>query len=312
MPPSRVRRRVAVLALVAVPGGAGAQGAAPDAGCARPAPPSAHTRVPVFVHGEVVDTADRAARGTVDLMAQDVADRVRALVWAAAAGAAPPADTASTLPPADTLFDGRGLRGALRVVARRGGAAPVWRVVRGREVDTSAVDTAGAALLARALAAAVAAGEVLIPDAALRGDSLAFELRLVRPKVEGPARVLAPVRVRNPSPAFSLAVPWERTAAPVPGSVDLRFPEDARRLGYEGRVTLEFVVGADGRADARTIRELWPAGAPRPTGYDREAYQAFVAAARGAVARARFAPALAAGCPVRQLVRQPLEWRLNR
>jgi hypothetical protein len=197
------------------------------------------------------------------------------------------------------------------VVARRGGAL-AWRVERGEAPDTAAADTAGAALLARALAGAVAERAVFVADDAVRGDSLAFELRLVRPEVEGAARAIRPVRVRNPSPAFSLAVAWGRAAAAAPGSLALRYPEAVMRAGYQGSVTLQFVVDTGGRAEPRTVRALWPEGTPRPTGSDGEAYRAFVAEARAAVLRARFTPALEAGCPVRQLVQQPLAWSLVR
>jgi hypothetical protein len=314
MRPSHPCRLLAPLALLAAPGAVGAQGApAVGAECVRRAPRDAYTRVPVFVHAELADSADRAARNSVDLVAQQVAERVRALVWAAAAGDAPPADTATTLPPADTLLDARGLRGALRVVARRGGGgAPAWRVARGEGLDTLSADTAGAALLARALGAAVACREILILDDVMRGDSLAFDLRFARPVVEGAARVLRPVRVRNPLPAFSLAVPYETQAAAVPGSIALRYPGSAQRTGYEGVVILQFVVGADGRAEPRTIRDLWPPGRPRLVGGNLRAYDTFVAAARTAVAGASFTPATVAGCPVRQLVQQPLAWTLNR
>jgi hypothetical protein len=53
---------------------------AADTPCVRPTPASALTRVPVSVHAEVVDSADRAARGAVDLVAQAVGERLRALL----------------------------------------------------------------------------------------------------------------------------------------------------------------------------------------------------------------------------------------
>jgi hypothetical protein len=162
------------------------------------------------------------------------------------------------------------------------------------------------------LGAAAAEGAVFVPDDAMRGDSVAFELRFERPHVEGAARALRPVRVRNPTPAFSLAVPWERQAAAVPGTVQLRYPTETQRAGYTGLLRLQFVVGADGRAEPGTLRDVWPSGTPRPAGRDGEAYRAFVAAGRSAVAGARFTPAAVAGCPVRQLVELPLAWTLDR
>lgn len=283
-----------------------------DSACVRPIPAGAYTRVPVFVYAEVVDSADRRARGSVDLIAQEVADRLRALVWKAAAGGAPSSDAPTALPPADSLLVDRATDGRVLVVARRGGAPVTWRVERGERADTLAADTAGAALVAHVFGEAVADGAVLVPDDALRGDSLAFELRLVRPGVDGPGRALQPVAERNPAPAFSLAVPWERRAGPGPAAIQLRYPEGALSRGFEGRVTLRFVIDTTGRAEARTVRDLWPAGVAPLTGDEGGVYAAFVAAARKAVLAARFAPARVAGCRVRQLVELPLAFTMSR
>jgi hypothetical protein len=265
----------------------------------------------VFVYAEVVDSADRRARGSVDLIAQEVAERLRALVWKLAAGGAP-SDTATALPPADSLLVYRATAGRVVVVGRRDGAPLAWRVERGEQADTLAADTAGAALVAHVLGTAVTERAVMVPDDAIRGDSLAFELRLVSPAVEGPARVLRPVVERNPAPAFSLAVPWESPAAARPPGIQLRYPEGMSSRGYEGRVTLQFVIDTTGRAEAKTVHDLWPATMAPLTGEARGAYEAFVAAARKAVLAARFAPARIAGCRVRQLVELPLAFTLSR
>jgi hypothetical protein len=158
----------------------------------------------------------------------------------------------------------------------------------------------------------VAEQAVLIPDLAIRGDSLVFVLAFTRPAVEGPELTLGPVRERNPSPAFSLRVPWARPAATVPGTLRLRYPETSLYAGYEGNATMQFVVGVDGRAESRTIRDLWPTDVPRLAGRDLDAYTAFVAAARAAIVNARYRPAVVAGCTVRQLVEQPLTWTMGR
>jgi hypothetical protein len=199
----------------------------------------------------------------------------------------------------------------LRVVARQSGEPLAWRIAPADSGDPAS-DTSGAALVGRALAAVVAARGGFVPGDVIRGESLVFELRLTRPAVDGPARMLRPVRARNPAPAFSLAVPWEEQAAAVPGTVTLRYPSELQRAGYQGRTILRFVVDTLGRADGATVRDVWPVGVPRPSGRDAEAYAAFVAVARRAVEGARFRPARVAGCAVRQLVELPLAWTLGR
>jgi hypothetical protein len=286
-----------------------------ESACVQPTPASAFRRVPVFVHAEVVDSADRVARPTVDLMAQEVGDRLSTLIRAspgASRGASPPADTLG-LPRGDHQLVGgsRGLFTGLRVVARRAGGPLAWQVAHAERADTLPADTAGAALLATALRAADREQAVFFPPEAFRGDSLVFELWFVRPTVAGRARALTSVRVRNPMPTFTLPVAWEQDAAAIPGSIRLEYP--ANLIGrYEGRVTLEFVVDTAGRAERTTVRDVWPERAPRPTGSSLSAYRTFVAAGRTAVINGRFRPALVAGCPVRKLVQLPLAWTMNR
>ena len=312
--PLRLRRSarplLAVL-LALAPAAAGAQPAA-DSACVVPPPRSAFTRVPVLVYAEVADPADRGARGPIDLIAQEVAERLRAMVWNAAARGAVPADAGTTLPPADSVVEDRALATGLRVVARRDGSPITWRMAREESVDSAAADTVGAALLAQALDAAVRAQAIFIPEPAFRHDSLVFALRYTRPDVpRGLAGATSPVTERNPSPAFSLEVPWVRAATLVPGTLTPRYPVAAIRRGYVGQMRLRFVVGADGRAEAPTVHDVWPADVPPLTGRDREAYDAFVVSARRALVTARFQPALRAGCPMRQLVELPMAWSLN-
>lgn len=79
-----------------------------------------------------------------------------------------------------------------------------------------------------------------------------------------------------------------------------RYPGVLRLAGVEGRVTLEFVVGADGRVEASSIRVM------ATTNADFDA--ASIAAVRGS----RFRPAKIGGRPVRQLVRQVVRFTIER
>jgi periplasmic protein TonB len=105
----------------------------------------------------------------------------------------------------------------------------------------------------------------------------------------------------GPSPAGGVfsAEAVEVAAAPIPGGPTPRYPEVLRSAGIEGRVTLEFVVDTTGRVDQRSIRVL-----------DSNA-DAFVTSIRDALAGTRYHPALVAGHPVPQLVRQEFAFALT-
>jgi TonB family protein len=78
----------------------------------------------------------------------------------------------------------------------------------------------------------------------------------------------------------------------------LRYPPALEAAGLAGRVELEFVVDTTGRVEARSLTVL-STTAPE-----------FVEAARAAVLDTRFSPARANGHSVRQLVRQPLVFKV--
>lgn len=79
-----------------------------------------------------------------------------------------------------------------------------------------------------------------------------------------------------------------------------RYPGVLRMAGVEGRVTLEFVVGANGRVEASSIRVMATTNAD------------FDAASIEAVRGSRFRPAKIGGRPVRQLVRQVVRFTIER
>jgi protein TonB len=92
----------------------------------------------------------------------------------------------------------------------------------------------------------------------------------------------------------------ERVARLVPGSGTPQYPEVLRSAGIEGDVDLEFVIDTTGRAELRTVRVV------------SSTHQRFTDAAVRALTRARFVPAELDGRPVRQLVRMPFGFKLNR
>jgi outer membrane biosynthesis protein TonB len=285
----------------------------------RSLPPAAYTRVPVFVHAEVVDAADSAARPAVDALAAEVARRTRARVWPTAAAAAAAESAGATgAGRLDPRLAGARVGGA--AAAARGGPARralAWAAPTadpGLDPALAGADTAAAALLAQALGDARGAGAG-VPDAAVRGDSLPFELRLAHPEVRGRTRVWGSVPARGASGVFSLAVPWRDHAQITDSHIDLRYPAAAQRRGRQGALLLEFVVGADGRVEDATVRASAPpasALAPGVPAVGPEDPDGFAAAARRAVVGARWLPAFVGGCPVRERIALPLAFTLSR
>jgi protein TonB len=96
-----------------------------------------------------------------------------------------------------------------------------------------------------------------------------------------------PVRATPPQYALGAA----DTPAPV-------YPRQARREGWEGRVTLFVSVGPDGRAHALSVRQS-------------SGHAVLDDAAVEAVRRWRFSPARRAGIPVAGQVIVPILFRLE-
>ena len=84
------------------------------------------------------------------------------------------------------------------------------------------------------------------------------------------------------------------------GSKPVRFPRELLSAGMEGRVTIQFVVGRDGRIVPGTIRLLGTT--------DR----GFAAGVYRATEGLRFVPGEIARCPVPVLAVQSFEFRIGR
>lgn len=92
----------------------------------------------------------------------------------------------------------------------------------------------------------------------------------------------------------------ERGAVALPENPRPRYPETLRSARIEGSVLAEFVVDTSGHVELTTVRII-----------DSD-HALFTDAVRAALPRLRFAPAEADGRRVRQWVRLPFEFRLER
>lgn len=98
-------------------------------------------------------------------------------------------------------------------------------------------------------------------------------------------------------PYFEFQV--EQAAEPSGGNAQPEYPGSMRESGVTGRVMVQFVVGANGRVEAGSIKIL------------ESTNSAFAAAVREVLPRHRFSPAKIGGTAVRQIVQQPFVFRLN-
>lgn len=86
---------------------------------------------------------------------------------------------------------------------------------------------------------------------------------------------------------------------PLPNKFGVEYPLVAAQLGVGDSLLLQFVVEENGRADPATLRVL------------RGRWREFALAAREALAGQRYQPAMTGGCPVRQLVQTPFDFRIE-
>ncbi|MGI9140159.1 MAG: energy transducer TonB [Gemmatimonadaceae bacterium] len=98
-------------------------------------------------------------------------------------------------------------------------------------------------------------------------------------------------------PYFEFQV--EQAASPSGGNPAPEYPGSMRESGVTGRVMVQFVVGANGRVEAGSIKIL------------ESTNSAFAAAVREVLPRHRFSPAKIGGTAVRQIVQQPFVFRLD-
>jgi periplasmic protein TonB len=140
-----------------------------------------------------------------------------------------------------------------------------------------------------------------VPDALPAIDATAAETRAedfargARRAGELPAGTPAPGADGTPILAFQADKPVLAVGGCAP-----RFPDVLRSANVEGEVLAQFVVDAEGRADASTFKVL------------KSSHELFAAAVKSCLPSMRFIPAEAGGRKVSQIVQQPFVFALDR
>jgi periplasmic protein TonB len=105
-------------------------------------------------------------------------------------------------------------------------------------------------------------------------------------------------------PALDLSQPFRESQVEVPvsalGNVSPDYPGSLRETGVEGQVVVEFVVNENGRVDMSSLKIV------------ESSHALFTSSVRSALPRMRFSPARIGGTAVKQYVRQPFTFRLQR
>jgi TonB family protein len=158
--------------------------------------------------------------------------------------------------------------------------------------DSIAVETLVADLAESVVAAirrADSAGAFAPPSSALRQDHGMVRLHFATTRTLYGATLL---RVIVPTLRVDQAPRMER-------SPPINYPDDLRRAGITGRVLVQFVVGADGRAVLPTLSVV------------RGEYAGLVTAVIHAVPSWRFTPAKIEQCDVPVLIRAPVDFNIR-
>ena len=241
------------------------------------------------------------AWGAIDMIVQSAAERMRANV-----GGAP-----DSVKPAEPRLTWRDLDGSVTVVWRRDGSAD-WRVEHGPSAapaDTGT--TAGIALLLHSLdELRPGPGNYLPlpwPDLVNR-DSVTFTICFVYHQMFDPEQPDT-IKTRPLAPVFSMRFPRTTKVRgrrqPTP-----TYPVSSLQARANAYLIMEFVVDSTGRADMATVHDVWPSDKPRLTGTLGAYYESFRSEVTRSLRSARFEPARLNGCPVRQLVQQPFDFKV--
>ena len=177
------------------------------------------------------------------------------------------------------------LSGLYSVMVPRAG--PVHALSTVRPTLSRAVDDA----MMKAIVAAAATDAFHPLPIYLDADSLALAV-FVGATADSANDALIPI-FRFKSPRVKI----ERAARPASGRGGPRYPREHVGSGYEGRVVLEFVVSAAGRAVPGTVR------------VERTPDAVFLQSALDYLPSMRYTPAVVAGCPVAVRVAQPFDFR---
>jgi hypothetical protein len=263
-------------------------------GCFSSIMPGTMHRELVFLQARMPVHTDSAFIPQADLMAQEVAIEVRALLGAHDAD----------VPIADSIMAWYAVPSLLTVIAHADG-----RVTR--QIRSTLWDTTAAALLARAFDAARAHDLALMiwPEHS-PSDSMIVQLSLRTAGVTGGIPQFAAGEAGMRFTVFTLLQPEKFPAVLMPNQPPARYPSENERSRVGGFVLMQLVVDTSGRAVPASIRDLWPANTPRLTGYEAQEYDAFVRSTTYWLEEIRFRPARIGTCRVRQVVQQPLEFKI--
>ena len=267
-------------------------------GCLESIPPESFTRVVVSASLTMTDSLRFAVPATAANMLQSLVDRVEA-----ASGAKP-----GVIPQGEPGIPWDSVGRGLLVTWHRDGKLG-WRLEDARDpLQPSGVSAA--LLIAKALDDAQAAGETIMgwPDE-FREDSVEMRIGFVRPEIDEKGKA-HPIKARVVVPMFSVAAPREKPVRMRKWAAQ-HYPQRLHELSVEGKVTMQFVVDTTGHADILTIRDISPRHSWETTAAFADFHREFVATAREMIMQARYTPAEAGGCKVRQVVEQPFTWLMR-
>jgi hypothetical protein len=274
----------------------------PVSACVAAIPDSALKPAMIYLTMSSRDLVPAGASIAIETLVQSAAERVRASL-----GGGP-----DTVKPGEPRLMWRDIDGSVRVTWRRDGSAD-WHVEHGASAapgDTGT--TAGMSLLLRSLdELRPGPGNYLPlpwPDS-VTTDSTTFTLTFVYPVFDPDGKV-APTTMRPLIPVFTLRVPHVTTVRGRTRRAP-NYPRNA--LGQAtGYLNMEYAVDTTGRADMATVHDIWPPDKPRLTGTLGGYYDDFRSEVTRWIQGARYEPARVNGCPIRQVVQQPFNFKMAR
>ncbi|MDQ6719028.1 MAG: energy transducer TonB [Gemmatimonadota bacterium] len=264
--------------------------------CLEASPVKDLRRVAVFLRSDVSNSAPSLEK-PADLLVETLGEALRTYLGA----------KTSDLPVGEPAFTRSNTSGRLMVTLHRDGRLGTAIQLDSAETDSSRIG--GIRLLASILRKSWDDGDRVFWPESARGDSGTFRIEIWK---IGPRRDASQpkVQTRFAVAAFSIALPWEQPAEAV-DEMKTKYPIRNLDRGIEGTIVLSFVVDTTGYALISTAYDVFPPHAMKPVGEMADSYRDFVRAAAEVLPKARFRPALIAGCKVQQRVNLPFSFKLR-
>jgi hypothetical protein len=239
-------------------------------------------RVTVFQHAVLADT-NSAIQAQIALVSQHIAEAARAALGG----------VGDSVPAGDALGVWRQSLVHLPfvIVIHRDGPWS-WR----REAGADAASSKVTAFYTRVLRSIPGDSLWMIFPDGYAADSVAMRLDVMS---DNPF-AFAPSMLATLFPVFT-GKGIIRTQAALETQLTPTYPDDAFADSITAKVTVDVVIGTDGRADPRTLEVRQPSAATLATSPKAHFYREFVDATRDVVLRERFRPARIGGCMVRQV-----------